>query len=415
MGFLDIFRGKSPEEIEQKGDALVLKGAFGPAKIEYEKALAKLEKKAAQRPDVESRIKEKIAGSKEALAQIHVDTAKDLIEAGCFSEADERLSLAKELSENADLIDEVEILQGVVKAKVIENSNMDDDPLSYEEPDTDINEEPSQFLDEEEYFNALVSALPEEEQAAYETYGEAFVAGYVALNQGDFSVAEVSLKRAFEENTDTKTFIPLELATCYLNMGAYGKAKQVLQPFMQDFPHSLRAYQVMCETLWGERNYEAAGELLSQCPKEMADNPMIRMLKGETLIHAGKLKEAERFYQEIIKFSGRDLSMSRSLAGVYEMLGETEKAKRLYSELLDGCKGCGRRPDTHLKLRFAETSFDLGERTTGMLEIYLDLANEDPFRRSAYYGRISDIYSALGHEKEAVRFKRFSEKELKRE
>jgi len=97
------------------------------------------------------------------------------------------------------------------------------------------------------------------------------------------------------------------------------------------------------------------------------------------------------------------------------MLGETGKAKTLYGELLNGCQGCGRRPDAHLKRRFADTSFDMGERTTGILEIYLDLAGEDPFNRSGYYVRASEIYSALGNEKEALRFKDFSEREAKKE
>jgi hypothetical protein len=101
----------------------------------------------------------------------------------------------------------------------------------------------------------------------------------------------------------------------------------------------------------------------------------------------------------------------RSLAGVYEAMGETARAKTLYGELLNACSGCGRRADVHLKRRFADTSYALGERSVTVLELYLGLAGEDPFNRGPYYERVAAIYRELGNETEAARFQRFSEKE----
>jgi hypothetical protein len=42
MGLLKFFAGKEPEAYEQKGDGYYQAGAWGKAKIEYEKALSKL-------------------------------------------------------------------------------------------------------------------------------------------------------------------------------------------------------------------------------------------------------------------------------------------------------------------------------------------------------------------------------------
>jgi len=39
---------------------------------------------------------------------------------------------------------------------------------------------------------------------------------------------------------------------------------------------------------------------------------------------------------------------------------------------------------------------------------------EDTFHRGGYYARIAEIYSALGNENEALRFRGFSEKELQK-
>jgi hypothetical protein len=44
MAFLKIFLGKTPREHEHKGDELFADELWGKAKIEYEKALGKLEK-----------------------------------------------------------------------------------------------------------------------------------------------------------------------------------------------------------------------------------------------------------------------------------------------------------------------------------------------------------------------------------
>ena len=45
MGILKFFSGRDPEEYEQKGDYLFETTKYGLAKIEYETALNKLERK----------------------------------------------------------------------------------------------------------------------------------------------------------------------------------------------------------------------------------------------------------------------------------------------------------------------------------------------------------------------------------
>ena len=68
MGILGIFSGKEPEEYEKRGDTLFETRQYGLAKIEYEAALSKLEKRRPGNTDVKTRFQEKILQSKEALA-----------------------------------------------------------------------------------------------------------------------------------------------------------------------------------------------------------------------------------------------------------------------------------------------------------------------------------------------------------
>ena len=48
MGLMNFFTGKPFEALEQKGDDFFNTGAYGHAKITYEKALHKLEKKSSE-------------------------------------------------------------------------------------------------------------------------------------------------------------------------------------------------------------------------------------------------------------------------------------------------------------------------------------------------------------------------------
>jgi hypothetical protein len=51
---------------------------------------------------------------------------------------------------------------------------------------------------------------------------------------------------------------------------------------------------------------------------------------------------------------------------------------------------------------------ECGIRNEKILEIYLNLTEKDPDNVAAYYGKISLIYEALGHEKESRRFRQLA-------
>ena len=75
MGLLNIFSSKNPEDYESKGDKLAETGAFGKAIVEYERALARLEKTAPWDDGFRQNLKDKILDSREALVLQHKKTA----------------------------------------------------------------------------------------------------------------------------------------------------------------------------------------------------------------------------------------------------------------------------------------------------------------------------------------------------
>ena len=109
MSILKLFSGKTPEEHEQKGDELFAVDLWGKAKVEYERALDKLEKLTPRNYEFKTRLQEKILQAKEALALGHKQNADDLMESGFYDDARELYVLAHELSENSTLKNDLEM------------------------------------------------------------------------------------------------------------------------------------------------------------------------------------------------------------------------------------------------------------------------------------------------------------------
>ncbi|MBT3312228.1 MAG: tetratricopeptide repeat protein [Desulfobacterales bacterium] len=406
MGFFDFFSGKSPEECEQKADSLFENEEYGLAKLEYEKALGKLGKKSSVNPEHKNLLEKKLLQSIESLALEHKNNAENLIESGLYNDAEDFFNLAIELTKDKKLIGEIE--KGLEEISDYHSESHGKEFVDVEIHEEEEDEELYQGADEE-YLTALLSSLPEAEQDVYYGYGEAFQRGYAALNQGDFETAVGELSQAMEDDPSADSFIPLELATAYLNIGDLNEACSLLDEFLLYHPESLRAYQMKCDVLWENKEFDEALEFLLTCPEELSDSVLIHILYGETLYLSQRLQEAVSFFLEFIETRGWNDLIARSLAKTYETLGLHEKARDLYGEIIGNCQGCGSRIDPFVKQRYADTSFETGDYSTKILELYLELTREDPNNRSHYFQKISRLYSHHGNESEARRYLSFAE------
>ena len=412
MGLLNIFKGKSPQEFEEKGDSYAQFSAWGKAKIEYEKALSKLDDKSLQYDELQKRLQEKILHTKESLAREHKNTAAEMLEAEYYDEARQFISLALELTADAQLTSELETLleqmkQGVSKGIQQEFSEFKVFEDVHEKPASEDQDEEAQ---NDEYFQALIGRLPDEVQVAYLSYGEDFQAGYTALNQGEFDRAVSRLSKAMVESPEPDGFIPLELATAYINLEKYSQARPLLEQFLQHHPDALPAYQLLCELLWERSEFDKADTLLSSVPEELSDSVAVHILRGETLYHAQKYSEAKRYYQDFLKNYGWNESVALSLAKTHETLDEMANARNLYREIMAQCQSCHARIDPLVKQKYADLCFSSGLFNTEVLELYLSLAQENPSSAAKNYKKISQIYAEQGNNEEAHRFELLSEK-----
>ena len=411
MAFLKIFSGKTPLEHERRGDELSANDLWGKAKIEYEKALEKLEKNPAPNQKLKTRLQEKIVHTREALAKNHLQNADDLLEAGFYDDARELYFLALELSENPNLKKSLEAklkqldfrLDKAIAEKLPDEPHAKEEALETPYPPED-----------DDYFSALCGALPPEVQEAYYGYGDNFKSGYLALNRGDFALAVDFLTRAMEENPSSGSYISLELATAYLNTGKHTEAQLLLEALVKDQPQALPAYQLLCEIYWENRAFGRAEALLSSVPEELAESVAVYQLRGETLFQAGNFSAAKEFYRKFLNSYGYNELIVRALAKTHEALKELANARNLYREIMNQCRSCHARIDPFIKQRYADLCYESGMLNTDVLELYLSLAQELPDNAADYYEKVSRIYAALENEHEARRFRAIAEKMVKK-
>lgn len=415
--FFKKFSGKSPLAHEHQGDELFAADLWGKAKIEYERALEKLERVAAPDPELRARLQEKFVKAKEALARGHRRSADDMLDAGFYEDARELYILALELTEDTALRSELEERQQLLDFqmnKTIAESLPEDNDPPYEEHDlgfeTVESDYPQQGEGEDETFNALCGALPDHVQKAYLSYGSNFKKGYLALNRGEFSVAADYLTSAMMENPAPDNFIPLELATAYLNLDRYTEAQHLLETLLKDQPQTLPAYRLLCEIFWEKNAFDRAEALLNKVPEELTESVAVYLLKGETWFRGGNYTKTKTFYQTFLKEYGWNERIARALASTHEALNELANARNVYREIMAQCSSCRARIDPFVKERYADLCFDSGMLNTEILEIYLALAQEVPAKTAAYYDKVSRIYAAQGNEREAARFRAIAEK-----
>jgi tetratricopeptide (TPR) repeat protein len=402
MGLLKTFFGQNPERHEQKGDTFFNNAIWGMAKLEYEKALSKLEKTSPVSDESKARIQHKLRQSKEALALEHKQTCENLMEQEYYDDARELFQLALELTQDPELISAIE-------NRMLEIERLTVSDLQMHVPDPQVNDEAGFHAQEDEYFMALCGTLPEEVRSAYLSYGESFKSGYEALNRGEFDLAADYLSRAMEENPSPESFVRLELATAYLNLEKFDEARGLLETFLQYHPDALPGYQLLCEVFWEMKAFDKAEVLLAACPDELKDSSAYYLLRGETMFQTGNYSEAASLYQGFMKEFGWNEPIARALARTFETLGDLENARDMYAEILDQCLSCHTRIDPFVKRRLADISFDLGQYSSAILEMYLSLAQEDPENTPFYYQRVSRIYSSLGNEEESRRFQLFAQ------
>ena len=404
MSILKFLSGSDPEKLEKKADDLLDSGFWGEAKLEYERALTKAEKKGLLSPVQKMRLSGKIIKAREGLAAAHQKTAEDYMDGGHYDDARSFLSLAREITSSSNRIQELTLLDEKLETLCRTEAKQDLVDEYYGLADEETAEEAYEVSPDEQY-HAICATLPPEIREAYLSCDENFRSGYLALNAGEFETAATHLARAMAANPDSGSYIPLELATAYLHLGRLAEARGLLVPFLEHHPDALPAYQLMCDICWEEEDFKQADALIDSVPEPFAHSLAVLLLRGETRYRAGDFHAAKTLYQTFMDSRGWEMEVALALAKTHEAMRENEDARIIYQDIMGRCTGCGAKIDPAVKHKYAELSFAAGIHDTHILELYLDLAQKNPDMAPEYYARVSRIYAEQGNETEAARFR----------
>jgi tetratricopeptide (TPR) repeat protein len=398
MSLWNFFSGPTPEKLARRGQALLNEKQWGPAKVALERALVR-----AADPMLRAHLEAGIETCCDRLAQEHLEQAGALLEGGHGRDAADLYRLAMEVARDPRL--QAQAGEGLTRLQAA--AAPDDAGPVYASPS------PAPFppdaghsgeADEEATFWALIGTLPEDMQDAYETYGEPFRSGYLALNRGDFARAADLLAEAHRDHPQAGAYIPLELAAAYAHTGRSAEARELLIELLHYHPDILPAYQLLCDLLWEAADFDAVDDLLAGVPEDLVDTVALVLLRGENFLRAGRFDAGIAFLEEVVGNFGWSDAVARLLASLYTEAGDTARARSLYRELMQRCQSCHSRVDPLVKHNYAELTFADGERDTRLLELYLALAQEAPDQAHLYFRRVSAIYAEQGHAEEAQRF-----------
>ena len=398
-----MFKGKDPVKQEERGDLLFESGAFGQARLEYVAAMETRRRDTSNDARIPV-LDNKIVKCREALASLHRKRADGLAEAGYCDEAREYYTLALELTRDPEL---TRVLEG--RLQVVESRQIETDFEERQDAESPEPEIPEQavcefgFESEDEYAEALFNTMPDELCEIYMNYGSNFKRGYVALHQGQFETASEYLSLALKENPGPDSHVRLELATVYLNLKRREEALELLDEFI---PKStdIMTYRMLYEVFCDSGLFDRALALRNSLSAEQKAEPYFCQLHGDTLFRMGEYRQVELLYLNFLEEYGWDTGVANALAETYEATGDHGHARELYRKVIDNCSACHVQINPQTLRKYADLCLAGGIQNKRTLEIYLNLTEKDPDNAAAYYGNISRIYAALGHEKESKRF-----------
>ena len=195
MSFLRKLLGKDVDGLLREAGEKEKAGDIGGAVLDYERALEQMEE-SAKRPNEIDRLRGRIAGLRDGLADKYVDEAAAQEMDGDLEGALQSLRLALDVSGSEEKRSKLDIKVEDVQRKLA------DDQISAPEED----------LTEDEVYQALSGSWSEWQLDEFDEYGEPFKRAFLAFHAGRFDEAIAAYKELLEQAGDDALYLRLEHA-----------------------------------------------------------------------------------------------------------------------------------------------------------------------------------------------------------
>ena len=352
-----------PEELKRKADRLFEAGAFGPAKLAYERALA------AAPEDARAPLQERVRSCMDAIARQRVAEARVYLEQGAIELAEQELAGALEVAEDESLREQARALLDGLEAKDAQAQAT------------------SEEMSDEERIALLMGQWEEAQAEEYERYGDTLLDALLALHSERYDAARTGLEALLDsapnpqylwleigrarlltddsaggtealdrfldtledgEANETKVAVNLSLARLADEQGRFEEAMKRFEAAVQAIPDDYRPYLAMGAFLRDKGHTEEALEVL-RTSLELSQSSAIdwRLLEelGLASEQAGKSEEAKSFLEQVVEFfTNRQVmdfppATTTTLAKLYETEGRIDRAADMYRALSQGSDG----------------------------------------------------------------------------
>ncbi len=349
-----------PEGLEKKADALYADGAYGTAKLAYEKALA------ASEDDAQPRLAEKAQRCTDGIARQRIEEAKAYLAQGSIELAEQELEGALEVAHDESLLTEAQGLLDGLEAKEAQAQ------ATYVE------------MTDEERIAILMGQWGEAQADEYDTYGDALLDGLLAMHKEEFEQARTLLEAVLEdapeprylwlelgrarlladdlpagkealerflgalendEGGETKLAANLSLARLAADADEFEEAMGYFEGAVHALPEDYRPYLAMGAFLRDKGHVDEALEVLHtshELSKQAGTDWRLLEEIGLASKLADKPDEAISFLEQVVDFFTNHQitdfppTTATTLAGLYEADGRLERAADLYRALSQG-------------------------------------------------------------------------------
>ncbi|MBT8467281.1 MAG: tetratricopeptide repeat protein, partial [Deltaproteobacteria bacterium] len=319
MSFLKKMFSADPEAMEKKADALFADGAYGPAKLAYDKALAAAPESAGEA------LAEKARRCTDGIARQRIQEARAYLEQGSIELAEQELEGALEVVSDASLREQAQALLDGLEAKEAQEQAA-----------------PPEVTDEERI--ALLMGQWEEAQAdEYEGYGDVLLEALLAMQSEEFDEARVRLDALVEQAPDPR-YLWLEVGRARLLSEDVEGGKAALESFLGALPRDqggetkLAANLALARLADEAEHFEEAMGYFEGAVHALPEDYRPYLAMGAFLRGKGHGEEALdvlRTSLELSKTSGTDWRLLEELGLASELAGKHEDARSFLNQVIE--------------------------------------------------------------------------------
>ena len=326
VGFFKKIFGRDWASFKQRGDKYLAKNDWGRARGEYQEAIKRLKERSDSDSDSAlTDIQNKLVQANLELYQLNIEKARSLEKSALFSQAIEQYHLALEFANKEERQESIAKIAEIEERENTEASthSKKNQPKLHAPQEIDRNVKDEKY----ELFYVYLAALDPVQADVYETFGEGFREGYLALMSGDIETAESLLQPVFEKEP-TNIYLQYEIGRIRIAQERYEEAEELLRKACEASPDFLPLRHARIEALWGLKDMEGSERVVEEAfdiDDEVFEN---YRYAGQTCLLSGEYENGVEILEVGMAIHENSIDLNR-------LLGQLEQGRGNHQNAID--------------------------------------------------------------------------------